>query len=142
MSTSTLTGNAQKFGWLLNTFAEETAGVRSAISVSADGILLAASDNLERDQAEQFGAITSGVSSLTHGASRCFDADGVEQVIVEMGNAFMFVTAIGLGACLGVLASKDCDMGLIAYEMALLVDRFGSVMSPQVIAELKNLVVM
>lgn len=137
-----MTGNAKTFSWLLNAFADETAGVRSAISVSADGILLAASENLERDQAEQFGAITSGVSSLTHGASLCFDAEGVEQVIVEMGNAFMFVTAIGLGACLGVLAEKDCDMGLIAYEMALLAERFGTVLSPTVIAELKNLVVM
>lgn len=139
--TATLTNDAKTFGWLLNTFVAETSAVRSAISVSADGILLACSDNLDRDQAEQFGAITSGIASLTHGASRCFDADGVEQVIVEMGSAFVFVTSIGLGSCLGVLAEKDCDMGLIAYEMALLVERFGAVLSPQVIAELKNLIV-
>ncbi len=137
---SNLSASAQNFGWLLNSFVENTADVRSAIAVSADGILLAATDDMRREQAEQFAAITSGLSSLTMGASRCFNADGVDQVIVEMGTAYMFVTTISMGSCLGVVAEKECDMGLIAYEMTLLVERFGDLLTPELIAELKNLV--
>ncbi len=137
---SDLSSAAQNFGWLLNNFAENTADVRSAIAVSADGILLTSSGNLERALAEQFAAITSGLCSLTQGASRCFNADGVDQVIVEMGNAFVFVTTISLGSCLGVLADKECDLGLMAYNMTLLVERFGSLLTPELISELKNLV--
>ena len=42
-----------------------------------------------------------------------------------MESAFLFVTAAGDGACLAVLASEDADVGLIAYEMAMLVTRVG-----------------
>jgi hypothetical protein len=31
-----------------------------------------------------------------------------------------------------VLAPTDCDMGLVAYEMSLLVERVGSALTPQV----------
>lgn len=139
---STLSPTAQSFGWLLNGFVADTADVRAAIAVSADGILLTSSANLERSLAEQFAAITSGMSSLTQGASRCFNAGGVDQVIIEMGNAFVFVTTISMGSCLGVLADKECDMGLIAYEMTHLVERFGDLLTPELISELKNLVVV
>jgi predicted regulator of Ras-like GTPase activity (Roadblock/LC7/MglB family) len=36
---------------------------------------------------------------------------------------------------LGVLAAPDCDMGLVAYEMALLVERVGRVLTPALRAE-------
>jgi predicted regulator of Ras-like GTPase activity (Roadblock/LC7/MglB family) len=42
-----------------------------------------------------------------------------------MRSSFMFVTAAGHGACLAVLAAEDADVGLIAYEMAMLVTRAG-----------------
>ena len=45
-----------------------------------------------------------------------------------MEDAFLFVTAAGLGACLAVLAASDADLGLIAYEMAMLVVRVGQTM--------------
>jgi uncharacterized protein len=35
-----------------------------------------------------------------------------------------------------VLAAADCDMGLVAYEMALLVERVGSALTPDVRAPL------
>ncbi len=46
-----------------------------------------------------------------------------------MESAFLFVTAAGQGACLAVLASSDADLGLIAYEMAMLVTRVGEFMA-------------
>jgi len=35
------------------------------------------------------------------------------------------VTAAGDGSCLAVLADADSDVGLVAYEMTLLVKRVG-----------------
>jgi hypothetical protein len=40
--------------------------------------------------------------------------------------------AISDGSRLAVLAAADCDMGLVAYEMALLVERVGSALTPEV----------
>jgi uncharacterized protein len=52
----------------------------------------------------------------------------VRQTVVEMEEAFLLVTAAGLGACLAVLADSDADLGLVAYEMAMLVTRVGQTM--------------
>ena len=129
---------AQDFNWLLVQFVEKTDGVQEAIAVSSDGLLLAASAGRRRENVEQFAAITSGLISLTGGAAACFDFDGVEQVIVEMSKGYLFVTAIGDGSTLGVIADSDCDIGLIAYEMTLLCQRAGAALTPALVAELKN----
>ena len=49
----------------------------------------------------------------------------MRQTVVELEDAFLFVTAAGDGSCLAVLADADADVGLIAYEMTLLVKRVG-----------------
>jgi predicted regulator of Ras-like GTPase activity (Roadblock/LC7/MglB family) len=69
--------------------------------------------------------------SLTRGAARVFGAGEVVQTIVEMELGCMLLMAIADGACLAVLASPRCDMGLVAYEMTLLVDRAGEFVTPQ-----------
>ncbi|MGF1596757.1 MAG: roadblock/LC7 domain-containing protein [Acidimicrobiales bacterium] len=129
---------ARNFNWLLVQFVEATEGVREAIAVSSDGLLLAASAGRDRENVEQFAAIISGLTSLANGAADCFRYDAVEQVIIEMAGGFMFVSAIGDGSSLGVLADRDCDVGLIGYEMTVLLNRAGSALSPTLIAELKN----
>jgi hypothetical protein len=40
--------------------------------------------------------------------------------------------SISGGSSLAVLAAPDCDMGLVAYEMALLAERAGRVLTPEV----------
>ena len=129
---------AQNFNWLLVQFVDKTDGVQEAIAVSSDGLLLAASGGRQQENIEQFAAITSGLTSLTNGAAACFSFDSVEQVIVEMSGGFLFVTSIGEGSTLGVIADSDCDIGLIAYEMTLLCERAGAALTPALISELKN----
>lgn len=46
--------------------------------------------------------------------------------MVELEEAFLFVTAAGDGSCLAVLADADADVGQVAYEMTLLVKRVGA----------------
>ena len=120
----------QDLGWLLANFADRVPGVAHAVAVSADGLLLASSRDLPRDRADQLSAIASGLVSLTQGASRCFEGGAVLQTVVEMDNGFLFLMSISDGSSFAVLAARNCDVGQVGYEMALLVDRVGDALTP------------
>ncbi|HEY8527330.1 MAG TPA: roadblock/LC7 domain-containing protein [Acidimicrobiales bacterium] len=123
--------------WLVSSFVDRIPGATSAVVVSSDGLVLAMSERIDRDSADQLAAVTSGLASLTVGAARCFDSGVVNQVIVEMTGGFLFVTQISDGSSLAVMCTVDCDIGLIGYEMSLLVDRIGQVLSPGLRTELQ-----
>lgn len=127
-----------QFGWLVNDFAERVPGVAHAVVVSADGLLLTASARLPIDRADQLAAVASGLVSLTQGAARCFEAGGVKETIVEMDGGIMLLMAIGDGSALAVLAAPVCDIGQVAYEMTLLVDRVGQILTPELRAQLQG----
>jgi predicted regulator of Ras-like GTPase activity (Roadblock/LC7/MglB family) len=97
--------------------------------LSADGLLLGASADLDRADAEHLCALASGFSSLAKGATRHVGGGAVRQTVVEMESAYLFVTAAGQGACLAVVSGADADIGLVAYEMAMLVIRVGENLS-------------
>lgn len=118
--------------WLLDDLVSRVPSARHAVVLSVDGLLMAASQGLSREDAEHMAAIAAGFQSLSRGAGRHFHGGPVRQTIVEMESAFLFVTAAGQGACLAVLAEADSDIGLIAYEMALLVKRVGQNLSSPV----------
>jgi len=127
-----------QFGWLVNDFAERVPGVAHAVVVSADGLLLTSSSRLPIDRADQLAAVASGLVSLTQGAARCFEAGGVKETIVEMDGGIMLLMAISDGSALAVLASPLCDIGQVAYEMTLLVDRVGMILTPELRAKLQG----
>jgi predicted regulator of Ras-like GTPase activity (Roadblock/LC7/MglB family) len=115
--------------WLLDDLVERVPTAQQAVVLSADGLMMGASSGIDRDDAEHLSAMAAGFQSLAKGASRHFQAGPVRQTVVEMESAFLFVTAAGQGACLAVLASSEADLGLIAYEMAMLVTRVGQNMT-------------
>lgn len=133
-----LADDARGFSWLLSSFVEQTAGVTDAVAVSSDGLLMAMSSSLERSAAEQVAAIISGLVSLGHGTSQCFGFDGLEQMIVAMRRGLLLVASISDGSCIGVVARKGCDIGLVGYQMTLLVERAGAVLTPALVTELKH----
>lgn len=133
-----LADDARGFSWLLSSFVEQTAGVTDAVAVSSDGLLMAMSSSLDRASAEQVAAIISGLVSLGHGASQCFGFAGLEQMIVAMRHGLLLVASISDGSCIGVVARKGCDIGLVGYQMTLLVERAGSVLTPALVTELKH----
>ena len=61
-----------------------------------------------------------------------------EQVIVTMRRGFLFVSSISDGSCLGVVSQRGCDIGLVGYQTTLLVERAGAVLTPDLVAELKQ----
>lgn len=134
----TVSQEAQNFAWLLARFAQETAGVREAVAVSADGLLLASSKGIDTSGVDQFAAIAAGLTSLTRGAADCLGCGSVEQVIVEMSYGNLFVMSMGFGASLAVLCQQGADIAQVAYDMTLLADRAGAALSPELISELKN----
>lgn len=129
---------AKNLNWLITNFVERVPGVAHTIVVSSDGLLLAVSDGFPRDRADQLAAVTSGLSSLTQGAARVFEGGMVTQTVVEMERGYLFIMAISDGSCLAVMASVGCDIGLVGYEMALLVERAGAVLTPALRVELQG----
>ncbi|HZS19483.1 MAG TPA: roadblock/LC7 domain-containing protein [Pseudonocardiaceae bacterium] len=115
--------------WLLDDFVGRVAGADRIVVLSADGLLVSRSSGLSNDDAEHLAAIASAFQGLARGAARHFEGGGVRQTLVEMDNVFLVVTAAGRGACLAVLASDKADLGLIAYEMNILLKRVGTYLS-------------
>nr|WP_205861426.1 roadblock/LC7 domain-containing protein [Planosporangium flavigriseum] len=110
---------------MLDDLVDRVPSVQKAVVLSVDGLRMGASRELSQEDAEHLSAVAAGFQSLARGAARHFGGGPVRQTIIEMESAFLFVTAAGRGACLAVLADADSDIGLIAYEMAMLVTRVG-----------------
>jgi predicted regulator of Ras-like GTPase activity (Roadblock/LC7/MglB family) len=123
------TGSARDLAWLLDDLVERVAHAERGIVLSNDGLLIASSHNLSREEAEHLAAAAAGFQSLARGTGRYIGGGTVRQTIVELEKAFFFVTAAGKGACLAVQASAEADVGLIAYEMNRLVSSVGKFLS-------------
>ena len=117
--------SASDLSWLLDDLVTRVAQVDKAVILTRDGLAIGASRGLAREDAEHLSAMAAGFQSLARGAGQHFGGGSVRQTIVEMDNAFLFVTAAGEGSCLAVLTQAAVDVGLVAYEMALLVKRVG-----------------
>jgi predicted regulator of Ras-like GTPase activity (Roadblock/LC7/MglB family) len=122
----------QDLNWLVSDFAARVADVAHAAVVSADGVPLALSEDIPVEFAEQLAAITSGLASLMQGAARIFEAGLPTQALVEMQGGLMLVKSISDGSSLCVLAAPECDTDLVSYEMTLLVEAVGEVLTPAV----------
>jgi predicted regulator of Ras-like GTPase activity (Roadblock/LC7/MglB family) len=111
--------------WLLDDLTKRVEKVRHALVLSNDGLVTGVSEGLERADAEHLAAVASGLHSLAKGSGLHFGVGRVRQTMVEFDDGMLFVTAAGDGSCLCVLAGADGDVGQIAYEMTLLVNRVG-----------------
>ncbi|SNS67304.1 hypothetical protein SAMN06309944_1267 [Micrococcales bacterium KH10] len=135
---SALSSEATNFGWLLDNFVKTVPGTRHTLVVSADGLLMAMSENLDRTSGDQMAAIVSGMSSLTRGAARQLGTGAVRQSIVEMDKGFLFLMSVSNGSVLAVVAEETADVGQIGYEMAMLVTRTEQTLTPQLITEMRG----
>ena len=75
---------------------------------------------------------------MGHCDSGRFGGGRVNEIIIEMEYAFLFVTGVSDGSCLAVVADAECDVGLVGYEMAVLVDKTGPFLTPELRAELQG----
>jgi uncharacterized protein len=121
----------QDLDWLVTDFTTRVADVAHAVVISADGVPLALSEGIPIQHAEQLSAITAGLTSLMQGAARIFEGGEAIQALVEMEAGLMLVKAISDGSSLAILASPQCDTDLVSYEMTLLVEAVGEVLTPR-----------
>ncbi|MEW2085394.1 roadblock/LC7 domain-containing protein [Streptomyces sp. NPDC005283] len=119
------TNGSGELNWLLDELVDRVASIRKALVLSSDGLATGTSRDLTREDSEHLAAVASGFHSLAKGVGRHFEAGRVRQTVVELDEAFLFVTAAGDGSCLAVLADADSDVGQVAYEMTLMVKRVG-----------------
>ncbi|MEV6896207.1 roadblock/LC7 domain-containing protein [Amycolatopsis sp. NPDC051372] len=140
MTIPDVSAEAQNFNWLVNRFALHTAGAIAALAVSSDGLLIAMSQELERDNADRLAAISSAMLGLAQGVADSHPLGSPDKVIVELERGYLLVCTISVGCSLGVLANKQASLGTIAYEMAMFANRATEVLTPALIEELKQAV--
>ncbi|GGU43233.1 hypothetical protein GCM10010211_03300 [Streptomyces albospinus] len=147
-----LSSQARNLHWLLTNLVDEVPGIRSVAVVSSDGLLLLSSDpervagpparpgdsDGPKGSSADLATIVSGLGSLTSGAAKLMDGGAVKQTMVAMEEGSLFVMSISDGSLLGVHATPDCDMSVIAYHMALFVGRAGHVLTPELRTELRK----
>jgi predicted regulator of Ras-like GTPase activity (Roadblock/LC7/MglB family) len=153
-----LSREARGFQWLLDNLVAEVHGIHSVAVVSSDGLLLLGSEpdggpdaasgqnmteapahpGLAGQSRMDLAAVVSGLASLTVGAARLMDGGRVRQTTVAMTDGVLVVMSISDGSLLGVHAAADCDMSVVAYQMAMFVARAGHVLTPALRSELRQ----
>lgn len=124
-----MTSNTPRLDWLLDDLVKRLAGVRYAVVLSTDGLLLGRSSEMSAEDAEHFSAMSSALQSLARSAGARFDGGDVRQTVIELDRAMLFVTSAGDNACLALLTAENANMGTVAYEMNQMVFRVGEFLS-------------
>ncbi|HVW41206.1 MAG TPA: roadblock/LC7 domain-containing protein [Amycolatopsis sp.] len=115
--------------WLLDDLVGRLVGAERAVVLSADGLLLGRSGALSREDGEHLAAMASAFRSLARGVSTQFDKGLVHQTVVELEYGYLVVTEAGEGASMALLASEDADLGMVAYEMNVMVGKVGDTLT-------------
>jgi uncharacterized protein len=133
-----LSNEARNLNWLVSNFVAGVPGVTQAAVVSSDGLLIASSEGIDRIAADRLAAVSAGLQSIARGASVPLNGGAVHEVIVELEHVILFVMSISESSVLAVTASRPCDVGLVGYEMAVLVERCAAALTPALVAELQT----
>jgi predicted regulator of Ras-like GTPase activity (Roadblock/LC7/MglB family) len=129
-----LSAEARNLNWLVSNFVERVPGVQEATVVSSDGLLIALSDGLDRSSGDRLAAVAAGLLSIAKGGSTPIGGGRVHEVIVEMDNAMR----VSDTSVLAATTARPCDVGLVGYEMAVLVEKCASALTPGLISELQT----
>jgi predicted regulator of Ras-like GTPase activity (Roadblock/LC7/MglB family) len=115
-----------KLGWMLDD-ALRMPETRHAVLLSADGLLIAHSERITRDEAERHAAGMSGLQSLARStAGFCGDPNTRwRQTVTEFDGGYVFLVAAGPGAYLAVSATEKVNMEAVSFRLQELVQRLG-----------------
>lgn len=130
----------QEFAFLVQHFADATAGVRHALIVSSDGLPVIAAAGLHRDVADPLSAMSSGLMSLGESVAQLIGASHCEQVMTKFpGAGYLVFMKMSELAGLVVLVEEGANLGVVAFGMTRLVDSVGHVLTPQMRDGLRQL---
>src|SRR5260370_17452329 len=82
--------NGEQLGWLLDNLVSRVANIRQALVLSRDGLVVAKSQNMSREEGDHLSALTAGVHSLARGAGKQAGGGEGRPTIIEMDSAFLF----------------------------------------------------
>ncbi|APU16082.1 MULTISPECIES: roadblock/LC7 domain-containing protein [Actinoalloteichus] len=122
-----------KLGWMLDD-ALRVPETRHAILLSADGLLMAHSERIDRDDAERHAAGMSGLQALARSTAEfCGDPNTPwQQTVNEFQHGYVFLVAAGPRAYLAVSTTEKVDMETVSFRLQELVQRLGKELtSPQ-----------
>ncbi|MEU7028880.1 roadblock/LC7 domain-containing protein [Streptomyces sp. NPDC046275] len=112
--------------WILNdlvTFPE----ARHAVVLSADGLMVGASADVDRELADTVSAIASGMQSLSKRGAAFIQNEPTpwEQTMVSFRDGFLFLLAAAEGSYLVVSAGRNVDIEALSYRMRKTIDSLG-----------------
>ena len=128
-----------EFSWLVDNFATSTPGVTHALIVSVDGLPLIAAGGMSPDMADPLAAMTSGIISLGNNIANKVGEAGCDQVMLKFPNGHFLFMSIGNLAGFAVLVREGANLGVVAHQMAQLVDAVGHVLTPQLRDDLRRI---
>ena len=137
--TTLTSGNDGDLNWLMSSFTDRIPGAANVVVVSSDGWCWPSPSGLDRDPRRPAGrdhrrprrASPRAPPAVLRGRARqpADRRDGRPATCSSPPSA--------TARRFAVFAAPDCDIGLIGYEMSLLVDRMGKVLTPALRAELQ-----
>ncbi|MDG4766049.1 roadblock/LC7 domain-containing protein [Solwaraspora sp. WMMD406] len=108
---------------LLDDLVERVPEARQAVALSPDGLLLACSKGVDHELAEQLSGVVAGLRALAVAVGQHADTGRVRQIVVQMGEVFLFIAATPGGAIIAAVFAAGSDMDAVAYEVALFAGR-------------------
>ena len=142
MTSPVIPRDPKDFGWLIDNFAASTPGVSHALIVSSDGLPLITAGGMSPDLADPLAAMTSGIISLGNNIAGRVGEAGCDQVMLKFPSGHFLFMGIGNLAGFAVLVRTGANLGVVAHQMALLVDAVGHVLTPQLRDDLRRMIVM
>src|SRR5260370_41769101 len=89
--------NGEQLGWLLDNLVSRVANIRQALVLSRDGLVVAKSQNMSREEGDHLSALTAGMHSLARGAGTQGGGGGGRQAILGRASWVPFGMAAGAG---------------------------------------------
>ena len=126
----------QRLRWLLSDVLVTTHGMRSLALVSTDGLPLVAAD--ERTPAEELATLAAGLTALSGGMSQLLGFGGLRRTVVTLEDGTLLLMSVDATTCLAAYTTADCDLSVVGYQLARLVERAGHVLTTQLRRELRG----
>jgi uncharacterized protein len=142
MTSPVIPRDPKDFGWLIDNFAASTPGVSHALIVSSDGLPLITAGGMSPDLADPLAAMISGIISLGDNIAGQVGEAGCDQVMLKFPTGHFLFMGIGDLAGFAVLVRAGANLGVVAHQMAQLVDAVGHVLTPQLRDDLRRMSTM
>jgi uncharacterized protein len=115
--------DAEQLRWLLSRFLRRMPGINQTAAIAAGGELLAVSEGLTRAAGQRLGALTFACSALARGTGNAFALGPASKVIMDLDHGYLVVMAVNDHWVLGIVATKEVDLGALADNVKALADQ-------------------